>query len=886
MDTNKRGKKPDEKRVENDRDKKSANHEKILGNFNSLHFQKLIRSFIDLKADHLINGFPRIRVKSWTEINNLAVMKLFIVGLPFEIGNLIGHSITKYMSVALLQGLLPNVCLLDSCKSSNGILKERVGAMEEAQIHQLIERIGELIHGKDPGEVKVKRFPTELIISTRSALWANGTNDQLSEEAACCAFLEALMGDGYYSLEELLVLLDNPNDSNAHTALGEGVEGPRHAGVAAIVPTIEEDAASPQLLEQNAVENIDIFLLLLAAEKAGTDCKSAILSYIGLYNSNRLQTGSDNTLTGTLPDKCHYSSLYNGENRLYPVKVLKAGTDDAGKERADAPYKDYKTSIRLHTGSSHATTGSIPDKCQYRGILGLFSAEFKDFIDVSEVEKVLRSEIKLSEGSEWGTPCKNFFQQNDIVSFNRLFNIEKMIVTESSISNIVNIFEMNTHTSWLRINNITLLRILLVGDKYQLQCYIYREFNELMALQILKLLAPKVLMNNEYHSLTWVRILGLCTYSDTYEGGRDTLITVIGTLINRAAKESFPMKSVRIIRDKSLEDFMNSYEFVRHWSLTLLEEFVNKRKYLSDDEMAGHAELIIEEFSKTYDSSDVNCSTSITTSLLPVLEVPIVSTHTNTKVAFAVQKERTVETTEEIDSMIISEGQEVITMLKSRPLDRSLTLYQNFQDYKGELAVIPADLTHQKAGDGRDVRAKGYALAAVVSSLPAKVTPPVFGFGGVTENAVKSLSARGSYFRFKAKAVAKPVSHKQPQMRGNKRKHNTGNSDDGDEYYMRHIDACKFDGDDSLINDKSGLRAIKSREWKKRWEARRKLSEDSLRGACKVLKLVNDCVSDEDLSYYSWEDQPRAEVVFKMMNIAISAIYNSRRETWKRRKRK
>ena len=136
MDTNKRTKNPKENRLKNDRDKKSANHEMILGGKNSFHFKKLIVSFMDLKADHLCNQFPRFRVKSWVEFNNIAVMKLFIVGLPFEIGNLIGHSVTEKMSVVLLQGLLPNVYFLDSYKSSNGILKESVGAMEEAQIHQ------------------------------------------------------------------------------------------------------------------------------------------------------------------------------------------------------------------------------------------------------------------------------------------------------------------------------------------------------------------------------------------------------------------------------------------------------------------------------------------------------------------------------------------------------------------------------------------------------------------------------------------------------------------------------------------------------------------------------------------------------------------------------
>jgi hypothetical protein len=267
---------------------------------------------------------------------------------------------------------------------------------------------------------------------------------------------------------------------------------------------------------------------------------------------------------------------------------------------------------------------------------------------------------------------------------------------------------------------------------------------------------------------------------------------------------------------------------------------------------------------------------------MPVLQV-------DAKVALEVQQERTVETAEDIDSMIIWEGEEVIKMLKSKPLDQSLTLFQNFQDHKRELTSSTSgdELTYQEDLGGLEIPA-GYAIAAVVGSLPAEVIPPTYGFGGVTEIAVKGLLAQGSYFCFKAKVAPKPLKLKKLQTRGNKRKHNTGNSDDGDEYCMRHTDAGKFDEDKSTSNDKSGLRIIKSREWVKymRWEARRKLSKDSFRGASKVLKLVNDCVSGEDLSYYSWEDQPRAEVVFKMMNIAISAIYNSRRETWKRRKRK
>jgi len=373
-------------------------------------------------------------------------------------------------------------------------------------------------------------------------------------------------------------------------------------------------------------------------------------------------------------------------------------------------------------------------------------------------------------------------------------------------------------------------------------------------------------------------------YTDTYEEGRSTLLTVIGTLINRATDEKFPMKTARNIRDISLVDHKSGYEFIRHVSLSVLEEHANGRKYLTEDEMVEHSVLLIDEFSQTYIDFKPNLKSS-----MPVSDMKV-PTEEHIRVATAVQQERIVETAEDIDHMIISEGEEVRKMLKSRPLDRSLTLFQNFQDYKSELAVTPVvELNHQEGCDGLVVPT-GYALAAVVGSLPAEVVPPVYGFGGVTENAIKGLSAQGSYFRFKAKVAPKPVTFKRLQSRGNKRKHNTCNSDDGDEdeYYKRHTDVCKFDGDESSINDESGLRAIKSREWKKsmRWEARRKLSKDSLRGACKSLELVNDCVSDEDLSYYSWEDQPRAEVVFTMMNIAISAIYNSRRETWKRRKRK
>jgi hypothetical protein len=99
----------------------------------------------------------------------------------------------------------------------------------------------------------------------------------------------------------------------------------------------------------------------------------------------------------------------------------------------------------------------------------------------------------------------------------------------------------------------------------------------------------------------------------------------------------------------------------------------------------------------------------------------------DTKVATAVQQERTVESAQDIDRMIISEGEEVRKMLKSRPLNRGLTLFQNFQDYKRELAVTLVDeLNHQEGCDGLGI-STGYALAAVVGSLPAEVTPPVFG---------------------------------------------------------------------------------------------------------------------------------------------------------------
>lgn len=873
MDTNRRTKNPEEKRVENDRDIKSAIHGKILDDLKSdevFKIQNLIGSFIDLKADHLYNQSPRFRVKTWADINNVAVMKLFIVGQPYEIGNALGHFITKKMSVVLIQRLLPDVIFFDSCKSSNGILKERVGAMDEVQIHQLIERVGELIlNGKNPDKFKAKLFPIELIISSRSALCAKRTNDQSNEEEVCCAFIEALIGKGYFSAEDLQELLIDPYDSKGHTVVGVAIEGHEPAGTAAIDTVVVDIAAPPLLLERKSVEIGDILPLLLEAEREGKDLKAILSSYMGQKTPIHLQTGWNAPEKGTLPDKFLYSSHYSGEIWSFPAKVITPELDVERKKAMGASYKDDKSLFQLQTGFNRATSGTIPDKCHHSGIFGLFPGIFKEVLAVSEVEKVLHSENKLIEGEEWGTPCKNFFLQDEIISFNKLFNKEKMIVDEISISNILNIFEMNTNGRWIRINDITLLRILLVGDKYQLQCYIRREFNELMALQLLKLLAPRMLLNKEYHSWTWVRLLSLCVYSDTYEEGRSTLITVIGTLINRAKVDSFPLNIARNIRKISLTDYKAGYLCTRHMSLSYIEEWVNRRKYLSEDELFDHAELILSEFSQLYRLSPA----------LPVVPEPEkVLADGDIKVALAVRKERTVETSEDIYHMHISEGEEVLKMLESgRLIDRSLTLYQNFQDYKNELTVTPA-VEESQEEHGREVP-NGYELATVVGMLPEEIAPPIYGFGGVTEDAVKGLAKRGSYLRFKAKKVAPK------QVR---------NSDIYNIAMMQHVSVGKYDDDVSsmsLGDDKSGPKATISivvPKLKKfmRWAARRKLSKYSILVAIISLKLVNDGTSDKDLDYHSWEDQPQANVVFKMMNIAISAIYNSRRETWKRRKRK
>jgi hypothetical protein len=185
----------------------------------------------------------------------------------------------------------------------------------------------------------------------------------------------------------------------------------------------------------------------------------------------------------------------------------------------------------------------------------------------------------------WRSNLNRFSRQDVVECFNKHFRIENLESTNlnEAISS-TSIFEFKSKTGWKHLNSGVLLKILVIGQEDQLQNYIRSKFNEYMALQMLKLIAPKILMNESYHSWTWVHILTQCVKCDTYDEGRRTLITILGALINRT-DSWFPVESMIEIWEIAVQDYRNGYERVRDFTMSQLNVLNGENFLCTKEEM-------------------------------------------------------------------------------------------------------------------------------------------------------------------------------------------------------------------------------------------------------------------------------------------------------------
>jgi hypothetical protein len=112
------------------------------------------------------------------------------------------------------------------------------------------------------------------------------------------------------------------------------------------------------------------------------------------------------------------------------------------------------------------------------------------------------------------------------------------------------LLDYKNKTSWLNIMLETdFIDIITAGDSHDVNDLIMKHFTRDMAVQIMEHLAPEVLFNDDYRHTSRQMLLADCVRTDVNDEGRMILITVMGTVLNRqyrysAEREVFPVKAL------------------------------------------------------------------------------------------------------------------------------------------------------------------------------------------------------------------------------------------------------------------------------------------------------------------------------------------------------
>jgi hypothetical protein len=557
-------------------------------------------------------------------------------------------------------------------------------------------------------------------------------------------------------------------------------------------------------------EAVYISLLLLATFLTGIESytilpveltkndKGSMASFVSPMMPIRSNTSTDQATvtTGNVP--CKYivgdcsgendsllESVLEGRQGLSPASVLYAG-----------PVESSLNSKQTHLGLIHTLVCINPDNIR------------KEFI---EFGNIIRTENKLLRERS----SKN--QLDEVNLFNKLFRIEKLQSLAANLNETILstcILDLKSKSGWKNLNSDVLLQILVIGQEDQLTNFILSKFNEYMALQVLMLIAPKILTNNSYHSWTWVHILSQCVRCDTYDEGRRTLIKVFGTLINRT-DSWFPTASILEIWGIAVQDYLGGYEGVRDFTMSQLndlngEVFLGTREQI--EKINGQLQILMWMYR---DDSRVKASGC-------QCQTPLIAKEANNSVS--------VKSTDP-------------NLKSNRLVDSDLKVIRQYYQtlhVESEVECLPS-------------------VTAAVNLQPSEVK--TFGFGGITAEVVKDLKTpeQGSYFCFQAIGLAKsPITTSSSRTKkwltyqfvdgGTQTDNEDNDENDSEDHDDNNDDDDEDDGGVSVGMCDLTNNYLVLRSKIMRWEVRRKRSSV---GSNKMAKLKKDGAVEKLLEEYN-----------------------------------
>jgi hypothetical protein len=324
--------------------------------------------------------------------------------------------------------------------------------------------------------------------------------------------------------------------------------------------------------------------------KAGAKCS-------GLNFNVRTNAVSDNELSqersgGTLNKEAKYVANLGTSKAKYVAdlgtgsgSLVKESPDNLGQKRLGtnisvAGSKEFAdsgtTSSDLGTSSGSFDKESPDNLGQKRLGTNISKKVHLDFLR-SVAKCCCRSNITLDSKE---TRVMQYVLDEDIIFFNKSFRSKKI-----PFRGVLLATDFDTKSGWKHLDLSVLSKILVIGEEDQLMTYILKEFNEYMALQVLKMLAPGILSNYKYYNWTWKVILSQCVMTKPYEEGRRALIILLGTLVNRVTDVSlFPIDSIHDIWEIAVNDHHTGYHAAKYLSMSLLWGLNSGIEFLGTDE--------------------------------------------------------------------------------------------------------------------------------------------------------------------------------------------------------------------------------------------------------------------------------------------------------------
>jgi hypothetical protein len=321
---------------------------------------------------------------------------------------------------------------------------------------------------------------------------------------------------------------------------------------------------------------------------------------------------SNSVLNGTAKALLRPQNSKNDKIHTYYIGMTAHSYADDTPTMAQSnnlPLHPGKEPLSCLTGNGPGITGSESTKELYRAKLQSQTGNINIESNDPKLDKLIQATERLiqleSEGVEIIAPDGMSFPlgpKQTYKNFNKKF--ARGMRTESggslkdyhswrkglaTLNRNQRLLDYKNKVSWLNIMLETdFIDIITAGDSQDVNVLIMKHFTKDMAVQILEHLAPEVLFNDDYRLISRQTLLADCVRTEVNDEGRMILITVMVNVLNRQYKwssdrEAFPVEPLLEIWNVITCDIRagNDEYDARLTGLRLIDRYFESWKYAS-----------------------------------------------------------------------------------------------------------------------------------------------------------------------------------------------------------------------------------------------------------------------------------------------------------------